>query len=179
MSDIIVVRGGNGNRTLYSAFSTTDTLTAATINTTETAFATSYTFPANYFTQGKLVRISMAIEGIATAAVPTSTIRMRLQKAGPTNVNLYTTTALANTVGAPGYGAIFYLQGTTTPGAAVAIEVGGALINGLGLGGRNTLTSPFTFDATAAQTLQFTLQFSTNAAGNSTTLRQFFVEELG
>lgn len=179
MSDLIVFDGGNGNRTLSRQRSTSDTLVAATINTTETAFATSYVFPANYFTADVTVRVTVTFETLGTAVIPTSLLKMRVQKAGPTNVNLYTSTALAYSSGTTSYGGVFLLTGTAAAGSAVNLEVGALFANINGPFGRNTLAAMQAVDTNLAQTLQFTQTFSSNAASNSITLRQLLIEELG
>lgn len=169
-----------GNRTLYSVYSTTDSLTAATISTTETVFATSYTFPANYIDASKTFRITVMVNVLGTATIPTSILRMRFRKAGPTDVNLYQSTALAYQAGTLGYGGHFFIQGTAAAGASVNIMAGVVGDNINGPFGRNVLnTLPVAIDTASAQTLQFTQQFSSNSAGNTVTLAQLIIEELG
>lgn len=176
---MLIYRPAGGEQLLQAQFSTTDTLTASVITTTETAFATQYALPANYLTTNKLLRVSAFFNATSTATIPTSVITLRLQKSGPTNVNLYTNAAAAFPAGTIGFGAIWYIQGTAAAGAAVSVMCGVMAHSSVGPpAGRNTIATPSTVDTASAQTIQITQTYSSNAASNSITLTQLIVEAL-
>lgn len=163
-----------------ASFSTTDTLTASVIGTTETAFAKTIALPAGYFVAGRVLRIFCGIEVSTTSVVPTYLMRMRVQKAGPVNVNLYVPTAAAvvsTTTTTTSFAQIFVLQGTAAAGASVSVETA---IHQSGLGGftRNLISPSALVDTASAQTIQFTMQYGAATAGNNCTLRQVIVEEI-
>lgn len=167
----------SATRAPYLLTSTTDTLTAATINTTETAFAGSFIFPANYFESGRLIRVTNNLQNTSSAAPVTINVRSRFQKAGPTNVTFVTggvQTPGANQTNR-GNGFMFNLSSITALSSTASMETGFSGGNLVPAPQTNTTAQAVTFDATAAQTLQTTVQFGTNTAGNSITLRKLVI----
>lgn len=170
-------------RVLSVQRSTTDTLDAATITTTETAFATTYTLPANYLIAGKAVRVRCAFYTTTSGSAPTQLYRLRIQKAGPTNVNLCASSAItvSNSFSNRAGALTWLIQGTAAPGAAVNILTtceGGVMGGGMNSGHMNSIAQPVAADTTAAQTIQITLTYGAGTAGNTLTLLMMTVEEL-
>lgn len=179
------VSGGGGigtwgviPRVIYSSTPLNDVLISTTITTTETAFLTQYTFPANYFSVGKQIRVIIGSEYVATATVPTFTFKLRFQKAGPTNVNVFTMVA-----GAPGATATYAggqqliatITGQTT-GATGSLQTSTMqLFNGAKA---NLTPSQATIDTTAAQTLQWTATYGASSNNNYTRIITFMIEEI-
>lgn len=178
--------GNAGTFTLPTVLSaqhnSADTLTAATINTTETAFATAFTFQAGFFADKTVAQISMLFEETTSGTPVTQRIRIRL--GGLTGTVLYDT-AVGVTPGVNlatrGIPVVVTLMGTAAAGAAVPIETA--------VGGEPpTPTTPFSVANTIAQGVnvatnasqQFvvTMTYSGNTAGNSVTLRQMIVTQL-
>lgn len=180
MSDVQFHRPFGKRLYIPAHFSTSDTLTASVIGTTETAFAKTIALPAGWFTLNRALRIFLGIEVSTTVTVPTYQMRMRVQKAGPVNVNLYQATAAAvvsATTTTTSFAQLFVIQGTAAPGASVSVETA---IHQSGLGGftRNIISPSALVDTASAQTIQFTMQYGAATAGNNCTLRQVIVEEL-
>lgn len=164
--------------TLFSSATTTDVLFASNTITTETPFATTYKFPANFWTVGKSVRLSLGITGKGTATVPSFSWGVRLAT-GATTVELSSTTA-------------------STPGAALAVG-GGATFNlfCLSTGSSGTMMTsltganssayfpssiqtiqPVTFNSTLDQTLQITIKYGAGTTGNNSGLISMAIESL-
>lgn len=177
--------GGHGTikgvfpRVLSVQYSNTDQLAAQTVSNTETAFATQFALPANYLTANRLLRISAMFEYTTPGTAASQLIKLRLQKAGPTNTNLYQMgAAVTQTVSQTRSGGFQWLiQGTAAAGAAVAVDVG-TLINMNNNTYVNGLAQPITVDTASAQTIQITNTFGTNTTGNTINLRELIIEEL-
>ena len=168
---------GSFPRVLSAQFSTTDQLVAATIGTTETNFATTFSIPANFFIANKVLRVTALFEYVATAVVPTFLLKMRVQKTGPTNVTLY-----AGPAAAPAAVTVssilmpFLIQGTAAAGASVSVETAAlGAFNGFN---KSTTAQGVLITTNVAQTLQFTMTYGAATAGNTVNLRQLIVEEL-
>lgn len=172
---------GSTVRALSVQLGSSDTLDAAVISTTETAFATSFLLPAGYLIANKALRITAMGQETTSGTPPTTLLRLRLQKAGPTNVNLSASTALAPSASLTnrGWGWVWVIQGTAPAGGAVSVECGSPLAFPAGFANQaNAIAQPVTVDTASAQTIQLTQQYSANTAGNTITLRQLLVEEL-
>lgn len=165
--------------TLYSSAPiNSDILVSTTITTTETAFNTQFTFPSNYFTVGKTIRITVGVDYVATATIPTMLAKIRFQKSGPTNVNLYTGGANAGTATAA-YSLSRGLSLTVTCAATgssgqfqmIPIYTAPPFNN-------TTIAGSVSADTTAAQTLQVTLTFGASSSSNFTRLNSFVIEAL-
>lgn len=159
----------------------TDTLSAATINTTETAFSSTFAIPANYLIPRKLLRVS-ALFSLTTSAVPvTIVLTLRVQKSGPTDVNLWRNLAITPPINltSAGYGFEWIFSAKDAVGAAAGLETGSVLSALFGQAVYNTIAQRPAADTTAAQTIQVTVTYSGNTAGNSISLRHgLIVEEL-
>ena len=165
---------------LFSSAPANDVLISTIVTTTETPFATQYTFPANFFTIGKTIRISVSFDYIATATVPTTIGKARFRKSGPTDVPIYLGTASA----APPSSTYLERGGITftvicqSTGSSGIINY--SLVNGTAqpFGTANTLPGQQAFDTTAAQTFAFTNTFGGSSASNLTRLDLMTIEEL-
>lgn len=166
-------------RVLYATQSTTDTLTAATINTTETQFAGTYQIPANYLIANKTLIIDCIFYSTATATIPTSILRIRLGSVGITGTIVCQSTTTALTAGTFVWGARFILSGTGAAGASVNTLTGPLTIVGNNsAGGRSVTNQPVAIATNAAQNINLTWTYSSNAASNTVTLQQLIVTEV-
>lgn len=159
-------------------FSTTDSINAS-VGTGETAFTKTIPLTAGWFTANRTLRIFVGIEITTLVTVPTFLFRMRVQKAGPTNVNLYVpiaTQPIATAV-TTSWALEFLVQGTAAAGASVSVETA-VMQSGFGGFGRNSTAQGVLVDTASAQTIQFTMQYGTATAGNITRIRQLLVEEM-
>ncbi len=165
-------------RVVSMQFSTTDLLDAAVITTTETAFATQLALPANFFIANKALRITVGFK-LASTGGPTFAVRLRVQKSGPTNVNLWNGVAATVNSAVVHAAASFIIQGTAAVGASVNVITNQISTSADGpLNNRNTVSQPVAISTNVAQTVQVTLQFGAGTAGNTMTLQQFIAEEL-
>lgn len=160
------------------AFSTTDTLTAATIDTVETAFATTYTIPANYFVANRVLKATFVWQATTSGGAPTQRLRVKLG-----STEMYDSTAVTVTNGQTTRGqvSVLYLQGTAAAGASVSVEAGWSPCGAtpvMHCVAGNTIAQGVAVATNAQQILSATLQFSANTAGNTVTLRQLIVESL-
>lgn len=165
--------------TLYSSAPiNSDILVSTTITTAETAFNTQFTFPANYFTVGKTIRITVGVDYVATATIPTMLAKIRFQKSGPTNVNLYTGGANAGTATA----AYSLSRGLSLTVTCAATGSSGQFqttpIYTAPPFNNTTIAGSVSADTTAAQTLQVTLTFGASSSSNFTRLNSFVIEAL-
>jgi hypothetical protein len=182
-----LVAGGQGTisgkipRVLSLAADTTDTLSAATISTTETAFTKTFTIPANFFIANKGLKIFSAGNYTSSGSPPTSVIRIRLGGISGTVVYLSNTLAPVVNRTAEGWGFEVYIIGTAAPGASVAVLT----VSPYSIGGAGQV--PPTNNRTAVSqnvatngslSLVVSAQFSANTAGNSWTQNLLMVEEL-
>lgn len=168
----------SANRIPYLLTSTSDTLTASVTGTTDTAFAGSFTFPANYFESGRRIQFSSGIVLTSSAAPPTMIPRAKFQKAGPVLVTVAVSSAQTPQTGQTGVGsgAILDISPITALSATASMET--AIIASDGAAGtfsRNNTAQAVTMDTTAAQTLLLTNTYSANTAGNSITMRKYII----
>ncbi|HEV3275793.1 MAG TPA: hypothetical protein VG860_03165 [Terriglobia bacterium] len=152
--------------------------TAASDGTTETPFdVATYTFPANYWTVGKTVRVTVGIQMVAPASVVTHTYKLRFLS-GPTDI--YQSPASSPPASLTrSMGATFVLRcaSTGSSGSLDTVNVAGLSANGQVL--LNNITQPVTpFNTTLAQTLQITITFGAGTSGNTAQVRAFSVEEI-
>lgn len=175
------VQAGSFARTLnVPAVNLSDTLSAATIGTTETAFATGQLLAANYLIPRKAVLVTVTGQMTNSGTPPTLVLRLRLTKAGPTSVNLWESGAVAPVANLTddGWGWSWLLQPTAAPGSAVSVVCGSPNSPHFGSGNyQNKIAQPVTVDTASAQTIQVTAQYSANTAGNSITLLQMLIQE--
>lgn len=143
----------------------------------DTAFASSYTIPANLLAVGMSLRVKLY--GVYSLITGSQVVEWKVKLgsqtvldsgtitiAGPDTSVGWTTDAdlFVTAIGASGK---LEIQGVSQMGAATS----GSTIN-------LPNTSPYTVDTTASQTITFTWQFTTANAGNTTTLRAARVEIL-
>lgn len=151
-----------------------DTVTASVVGTTETAFATSYTIPANHFTVKRGVRITFIFDTTGTAS-PTLILRGKLGAQ-----TMFSSPVVAPGAFTRGGGIQLIVMGISTPGASVTLEFG-VLTSTILSNASHGNTSPSasaTMATNGTLALTFTAQWSANTAGNSVTLRQLLVEPL-
>lgn len=172
---------------LIPALVAESTLSAATINVTETVFtSTTYTIPANTLAIGD--KIAVKFRGRRTASVAGPTLTLRFRYGGVGGTLLLTTGAVTTVTQTDGY-----LEGTAfltvaTIGATGTLLVGGEVQdnsvagtvnfypmgNGTG-GGQNATVS---VDTTANKDLVISANYSGNTAGNSISLSEFEVVKI-
>lgn len=169
---------------LSMQYALSDTLTCSTISTTETAFATVYTVPANFLVAGKALRITMGLAATYSSSPPSYTTRVRWGGIGGTLLwSAVGNSSTATSVTTGNY-ATGIIQGTAAAGASAASYTffgsGNAQSNTVGLFGntRNTTTQPINIATNASAVLTFTLQCAANTAGNSATIQELIVEAL-
>jgi hypothetical protein len=172
---------GAFGRCLYATRITTDVFDADTVGTTESVFATSYQFPANYWIANKCVLVWAGFRFVTPVSVQTTVgLTMRMQKAGPTNVSLWSVGTTTGSNQTRNYLFAMLIQGTAAPGAAVAIEC--EQVHGQGAWNASTpnaIDAAANVDTTAAETLQFTVTFGADpGAAQTVALRQLVINEL-
>ena len=168
----------------------TSASTAVNATNAETAYDTSFAFPADSLTVGTVLRIRIwGLFSAQAGTTPTYTWRLRFQKTGPVNVYLIPATA-AFTSG----------SGVANMPFEITAEV---IVQSIGSSGTFTATSerwakntiittagvltqshvgntgPVTFDTTAIQTLQCTVTPSASHNNNTTTIQGIVVEVAG
>lgn len=171
---------GSISRVLGVAYNNADTLSAATITTTETAFATTQAIPANYLIAGKVLRVFIGFRFTSSSSAPNTTLRLRTGTVAAGTV-LWSTAAVQLLVSRTDdvFGLIFYIQGTAAVGGSVAVDTNfmQAYAGGSALSTGRTV-QPVNVATNATITLTPTAQFSANTAGNTISVRQMIVEEL-
>ncbi|HEV2176646.1 MAG TPA: hypothetical protein VGW33_05540 [Terriglobia bacterium] len=150
---------------------------AGTVGTTETPFATTYVFPAGYWTARKAVRVSAVVQEVTPGTAVSFLFKLAFLKTGPVEVPLYASIANKPPISTTqSSGSSFILRCVSTGGTGTMDT---ANLPGLAVvGPANTVTQPVTFDTTVAQTLEVTVTFGAMTAGNTALLRLLTVEEL-
>jgi hypothetical protein len=153
-----------------------DTLSCATINTTETAFTTNYTIPGNLFDVGKVLRVTAGFEQIGTAAGATVTPKMRLGSTAGSIAGTLVYTSFGGTVasGTNESGFMLDLLGTAAPGASVAVK--SALKGSVSGFARSTSAYSNALATNATLLLQMTLTCTANTASTSFQLTNLMIE---
>jgi expansin (peptidoglycan-binding protein) len=100
--------------------------------------------------------------------------KLRVQKAGPTNVYVYTmaaaTTPGNNATSSP-FNASYDLLASGAASTTASVYVGGSFgLVSAPFGARSTVSNPVTMDTTAQQTVQATLTCTSGTAGNTLSL---------
>lgn len=158
-------------RLLSAVVASADSLSAATISTTETIFATLYNIPAGYLTANRLLEVTWAGEYTASASPPTAIFRVRY--GGIAGTILYTSNTLALPASRTTEGWVLPVLianiGASSASASVYTQHLAAAPSGAGASPptNQRTNQPVTVDTTAALDLVLTLQFSANTAGNS------------
>jgi hypothetical protein len=155
-----------------------NTITAATSNGSEILFSSNYAIPAGDCQPGKVYRVT-ARGQYSTSAItsPTLTLAVKLGGTAIGTTGNATSAGMSNRLWAINFNITCF-----TIGASGTVE-------GLGVHRRFTSvtneadsemnTGTTTFDNSGSMTLQVGATWSSNAANNSVTLRQFIVESLG
>lgn len=156
-------------------------LVAATINVTETAFATTYTIPANYLIANKVLHATWVMDETTSGTPVTQRARIRL--GGVSGTIVFDSTAVTPSINLAGRVGVFeaYIVGTAAAGASVNVETGTGgccLSPTTPFNIYNTVAQPVLVATNASQVLTLTMQFSGNTAGNTVKLRSMIVEEL-
>ena len=172
---------------LCAAFSTTDTLSAATINTTETVFATNCNIPSGTIVANKVLRAKATLDVTSSSTPVTAIIKLKLCSVSGcgsgTIVNVFVPLAITPGASLTNKGGVgdWMIQGTAAAGASVSVECGGTIALPAAT---DNLTAKMNDQATAvagvptngALFLTVSLTYSGNTAGNSMTLTQLVVE---
>jgi hypothetical protein len=160
-------------------YSTSDTITASVVGTTETDFATNYTIPANLLVAGKVLRVTVGLLFTLSGSPPTIIFKLKIGA-----VVLYAGTATTTgptAVTNVGGGACWLIQGTAAAGGSVAVEtevIGVPQFLVPYTSSYNTVAQGVNVATNASGLLALAVRFGASTAGNSVTLRQFIVEEL-
>jgi hypothetical protein len=159
------------------------------VNTaSETAFASSYTIPANDCTPGRVYNIYVRGTYNTAATAPTMQLRMRLDSTSGTVLAASQATIVAGSASALGW----EMQGQIicfTSGASGTVDAQGyeSFVNrGNGQGTTSraeqnpvSVSSAVTVDTTVSHTLLLTMQWNTASTSNYIIARQFIVEASG
>ena len=146
--------------------------------TTETAFTSSYTIPANALVAGSVVRIKLWGTYGTTVVSPNLTGKLKI--GSQTLLNTGALSAAINLSNAGWFADASILVQSIGAGGVVDAqgfaEFASAATTGLSVNIPNTAT--FTVDTTVTQALTVTIQWSAANAANTITLRQMVVEVL-
>jgi hypothetical protein len=165
-------------RVLFSAFSSTDTVSCPSNVTT--AFATSYTLPANALTANKLLRVTIGAALTSSASPPSMAFKLYI---GGTQVYAATPgSPNASLAGVTG-GTTFLIQGTAAVGASVGVYTSplsyAAEVSNHGTPfNAGTIAQPVNLATNGALVIQPEFFCSASTAGNSLTLNQMVVEAI-
>lgn len=162
-------------RLLYVTTPAADTLTAATINTTETQFASTFQIPANYLIANKLLRVTYLIQDLSTATIPTRVYKIRLGAVGIGGTIVAQGSAYSAVATTFGHGLTYIIVGTAAAGASVNVVT--IPITPVTLTDKNVTSQPVAIATNAAQNINFTLTYSGNGASNTTQVLAMIVEE--
>lgn len=182
VGDNNAVYGRFATQLLSCQQSTSDTLSAATITTNETAFGTTYTIPANLLVANKFLRVMAGFSLTSSGSPPTTTIRLRAGGLAGTVIYASVAQAAQANLTSIGGGAEWLIAGTGAAGASVNTithaMATAAFINSSG-GMGNRTAQPVAIATNANQSLVVTLQYSAGTSGNTLTLQQLCVESIG
>lgn len=174
---------------LESVLGSSDSLVAATINVTETPYATTpYSIPANYLVANKTIRVTWNMDELTSVTPVTQRVRVRLGGTGINGVVVWDSTAVTptasiNTGGSPrGFRFSCIFDGTAAAGASVNVLAScGAdiLTPTVPFAVANTVAEPIGGVATnGALPIYLTMQYGGNTAGNQTDLLMRVSEEM-
>lgn len=167
-------------RLLSSQVASADSLVAATIGTTETAFATLYNVPADFFSAAKQLQLVVAGKCTTSAGAPNVTIRIRYGGVAGTVLYTSNTTSISSQTNV-GWGMDCTIAniGASSSSASLYTHNTAAAPTGAGAAPptNNKTDQPVTAGTTSAKDLVVTLQFSANTAGNTWSLQLFRLVE--
>ena len=179
--------GGVVTQTVGGAFpgmlsaqqSTVDNITDDAAGGVETAFATVYSVPANFFVANKFLIVFAGFEYIATGTPPTLQLALRL---GTTKMYQSDLTQPDGNK-TRGFGSVFVLGGTAAAGASVAVlcsPLVNELKSSLPLPGPSIITYTHNVATNGVLSLNLTAKWASNPAGTNTVgLRQLLVFQAG
>lgn len=168
---------GKFPRVVSLAQDTTDTLSAATITTNETAWTKKFSIPANFLIANKALRISALFLYTSSGSAPTIQLRLRAGGLGGTVIWSNLASAWGNSASNFTKGWQWVLVGAAAPsGSSNTLTCELATDPAVNLTGRTA--QPVAWATNAAQDLVITLQYSAGTAGNSITMLSLIVEEL-
>lgn len=157
-------------------YANTAASTAVTTTSSETAFDTNYTIPANSLRAGSVIKVRF--QGIATATNSTDTLQIKLYIGGIAGTALFTSTATDAT-----NNDIFAGEGVIvirTIGSSGTFVASGSYTKVEGASGSATrvdfVTASTAIDTTTSKQITASATWSTNNAGNSCRLDIFTVE---
>ena len=150
--------------------------TAISATSSETAFDTSYTIPANTLRAGSVIKVRF--QGIATATNSTDTLTIKLYIGGLTGTAIFTSTATDAT-----NNDIFTGEGIIvirTIGSSGTFVASGSYTKVEGASGSATrvdfVTASTAIDTTTSKAVTASATWSTNSASNSCRMDIFAVE---
>lgn len=180
---------GNLHRTLYSTSSTTDILCGATtvtpappsgtctghVATTITPFATTYTFPANYFVSGKTVHVYLGFMYMYNVATSPMYISVTL---GGTEIYFNNLNSLFATSSAVvGAGMNFAIKATAAPSASSAVMT--HLVGSSGMNSTNTQNgTQQPVNLATNGTMALVVRWLTPAGNSYLMLQDFIITEM-
>lgn len=164
-------------------WSTSDSLAAATIGTTETAFATTCPLPGSYLVNNKLIHVVFVFDETTSASPPTQRFRLRVGTVASSAPVVYDSTAgtPAASLASRSFSVSFDIQGTSTPGGSANVETGYMGPTGSGaapFATINTVAQPVAAATNTALTITPTMTFGASTAGNTVKLRQMYALEV-
>jgi len=162
-------------------------LDAGTITTTETALESApFTFPANYFTSGKMARLHFILQEVTPTGTAVSfTYKLRGGSSCCGGTTVFSGHAETPTVNQTrSYEAVITIRcvGTGASGSFHVVPLGfgqgAGSISSSGSFFSNTVTQPVTLDTTAAETMYLTITFGGSTSGNNAQVLERWVEEV-
>lgn len=165
--------GGGGGSLAYVNVSVPAGNTVANTGT-ETAFASTYTIPANALQQGSVINIKAAGIYSTDAVPPTLRVRVKLGSTTILDSGAMTLSAVADAGWwIDGQAAIF------TGGAAGDLDAQGLIVLNTGAGTSLAVnlenTAPISIDTTANQAVTISVEWGTADADNTITMRQMAI----
>lgn len=142
----------------------------------ETAFASSYTIPANALVAGSIVRLKLY--GVYGTTIVGPTIRGKVKLGATVVADTGSVTSVAGVTNGGWWAEVFFVCQTAGSGGTVEAqgyaEFSTAATTGLSVNTPNT--AAIAIDTTATQAITVTIQWGTADAANTITLREMTVE---
>jgi hypothetical protein len=178
-SSVSVAPGGNSVYDCISGAAVTGCTTAQGSGNTETAYATTYSIPANELINNKTIRLTFNLQtvGVASGTAPTFTVRQATCTAGATCTSgtiLATIVGVAQTTGTLSGQVVLILQGTDVAGSGKNVTVNGiGEINGTS---RSNVVAPVSLTTSSSITIQPTMKYAGTATTTEVQLTGILVE---
>lgn len=171
---------GPATQVLYVSHGTTDTLVCATISSTETAFANTFSIPANFLTVGKALRVTAYFTAVSSSSPPSKTTRLRLSTSSGSLTGTIVYSGGGNGVSSLTNGLSTFsvvLQANAAPSGSAAV-----LLNQLNgnddWGFANSTAQGQSVATNGALWLTMSLSCAATTGGNQETINQFIVESI-